>query len=184
MTKFSDIPSFILDDYITEVVNKTGRDKVDNSYTYNLFTDVNDITWDDYNGIEWDLEISTSYRANTTNSYLKTPGKHIVARGGKSIFAYAKKDTGFKEIKLYFDEDYKYTGSEYIGEHYTLNQSEDVYADPSNIISYSLLSDYYDFIVYDAFTNSTLSKAVSTGENYEIYIRKDSNFHTWYKGTD
>lgn len=184
MTKFSDIPSFILDDYITQVVNKTGRDKVDNSYTYDLFNDANDITWDDHNGIQWDLIISTSYRANTTKSYLKTPGKHIVTRGGKSLFAYAKKNTGFKEIKLYFDEDYKYTGSNYIGEYYTLNQSEETYADPSDTIDYSLNGDYYNFIIYDAFTDSTLSKNVEPGENYEIYVRKDSNFHTWYRKED
>lgn len=184
MTKFSDIPSFILDDYITQVVNKTGEDKVDNSYTYNLFTDANDITWDDSNGIQWDLIISTSYRANTTKSYLKTPGKHIVTRGGKSVSAYAKKDTGFKEIKLYFDEDYKYIGSEYIGEYYTLNQSDKVYADPSDTISYSLSGDHYNFIIYDSFTNSTLSKNVNSQENYEIYVRKDSNFHTWYKNEE
>ena len=104
MTQFSSIPKFIFEKYINDILTTKPIKKeiFEWEWTEVEFTDANDLSWSDYNGVDWNLSYNVEYRQSlNTDSYIQAPQHFIVTNGGKHVNAYAKTEHGFQDIRFW-----------------------------------------------------------------------------------
>lgn len=186
MPHFSDIPKFIFERYINDILNKkpVKKDTITKEWSDILFTDDNDITWEDSNSIIWNLSIETSYRQSlSTDSYLQSPQRLIVTTGGKHVNAYAKTENGYKEVKLEFNSNYN-NKDRTIGDIYEMQFSNEPYPVKSNNIRNVVEGENYKFTYYDAFSDPEYKTVNLSEEEKEVYVKKKEEFYEWFNSID
>ena len=189
MRTFSDIPEFILDEYLSHLLSTNEKSEPISTILSEevLFTNYNDIDFTDYNDIVWNLQYTLYNKADTTKSYLRTPKSLIVAKGGKKMETFVETETEFKKVKIVpFENDLKVRESDWVGSYYNFDIMDDIYPVASNTINYTLPvsgSKNYAFEYYDCFNTTSSSGAyqqgIETDKGYKIYLRKKSLYHDW-----
>jgi hypothetical protein len=187
MRKFSDIPQFILKEYIDDIGGfSTTTTDVSGSYeviewTEVLFTDTSTVKFIDVNSVSFNVSIELIPRYSFSLSRLNGLGGHnITTYGGSKIVAYAKTETQYEEISLtpmvnYHDAS---TKDQWEGEYFNFFMGIHKNLVPSNVVNFTVIENGASFTYYDCFSDATY-KRVDQRSGYEILLRKDGLFHDW-----
>lgn len=182
MRKFSDIPEFILDEYLDQILSTNVNNP---SYTSSidwqqiLFSDLYDVVINEMeNGFLYSyLYNGTDPNTYTTNSYLIYPRGLIVSKGGNLIETFVETETNYQKVDLIPRSNQK-EDDDWVGTYYNFKISDEVFPNLSDEIKYQLEDDYYNFIRYKAFENGE-QNIVNTKTGFDVYLRSDSLFHDW-----
>lgn len=181
MRRFSDIPQFIFNEYINNLLS-AGEDTViteQGGWDEVLFVNENNMTFVDINNVTFNKKFTVGNKSDVTKSYLYGPvGQSITTKGGEKITAYAKTNDQYKEIELYPQTEHRTVQEDWVGEYYNFGIGINKYPTESSTISYSISGNNYNFIRYESFADPYY-KTVETDTGWEIYFRNDSVFCDW-----
>jgi len=190
MKVFSDIPEFILDEYLDDILETYDSTPIETVDVWDnvLFLNNGNVVFNSTDFVKFNLSFTIGDKSSMTDSYLKSPGHNIISKGDKRIEAYIETETNYQEIGLLTVNDYKTKAEDGYGAYYEFGISEEKYPLPSDVIDYTLTETTtgsqsyvkFEFVYYDCFQNP-IYKTLDEKIGQKVLLKKGDVFSDWGK---